>query len=110
MVNKLDNYFMSLVLILQLMGSIQLNTMVPSYGTLSDKDYKTNVSFSQIYNMNQFKQALRNILFTIILWNNCCFYFLVNYFIRHPHVLLEIQINSLQPGIVMLFDGWYILK
>ena len=37
MVTKLDNYVMSLVLILQLMGSIQLNAMVLSYGTLSGK-------------------------------------------------------------------------
>ena len=38
--------------------------------------------------MNQFKQ-IRDILFTIILWNNCFFNFLVNYFIRHPFILIN---------------------
>ena len=44
---------------LQLLNNF-LNDSLPTEHYLeTDKEYKTNVSFSQIYNMNQFKQVLK---------------------------------------------------
>ena len=66
MVTKLYNYFMSLVFdtstyginSIKYHGPVLRNTILKNT-IVTDKDCKTNVSFSQIYNMNHFKQVLK---------------------------------------------------
>ena len=43
-------------------GPVLRNTILKNT-IMTDKDYKTNVSFSQIYNTNQFKQVLKRHFF-----------------------------------------------